>query len=44
MKIVDEYRKGISWIERDWGKSGELEHPLLEDLTASPKVIATEAA
>ncbi|KAG2898704.1 hypothetical protein PC114_g14179 [Phytophthora cactorum] len=44
MKIVDEYRKDISWIERDWGKSGELEHPLLEDLTASPKVIATEVA
>ncbi|GMF49252.1 unnamed protein product [Phytophthora fragariaefolia] len=44
MSVVDEFRKDIAWIERDWSKCGALEHPFLEKVTASPGVLAKEVA
>ncbi|GMF21870.1 unnamed protein product [Phytophthora fragariaefolia] len=44
MSVVDEFRKDIGRIERDWSKCGALKHPFLEKVTASPSVLAKVVA
>ncbi|KAL3660604.1 hypothetical protein V7S43_014369 [Phytophthora oleae] len=44
LKVVEEYRKDLTWIERDWSSFGNLEHPFLEKITLSPSLLSREVA
>ncbi|KAI9983424.1 hypothetical protein PInf_007448 [Phytophthora infestans] len=44
LNVIEEYRKDIAWIERDWSSAGQLKFPFLAKIQASPDVLASEVA